>query len=115
MERDEIGQRLARVTGDQAVDLFEVGIGDLGGIFADFDFGDDAALPVLHGGELVDPAEHRLGLGGDEALPDAEGVDLSALKEKKIPMMYSSRELEAKILHSVSPASSSICRALQER
>ena len=52
---------------------------DLADVLADLDLGDDIAVLVLHRDELIDAAEDRLALGGDEALADAEGVDLRIL------------------------------------
>ena len=59
-----------------------MGIGDLGHVLADFDLGDDGAVFVLDGGELVDAAEDGLALGGDEPLAHAKGVDPGALEEQ---------------------------------
>ena len=52
---------------------------DLADILADLDLGDDIAVLVLHCDELIDAAEDRLALGGNETLADAEGVDLRVL------------------------------------
>ena len=46
-------------------DLLEMGCGDFFHIFADFDFGDDAALAVFNGGQLVYAAENGGAAGGD--------------------------------------------------
>ena len=52
VEADQVGLRLAGVLGENAVYLLKVWGGDFGGVFADFDFGDDPALIVLNGGQL---------------------------------------------------------------
>ena len=79
MEADQVGLRLARGLGENAVDLLEVGGGDLGGVLADLDFGDDVPLVVLDGHQLVHPAEHRLAAGGNQPLAHAEGVNAGPL------------------------------------
>ena len=43
------------------IDLFPVGRGDFGGIFGNFDFGNDCAVGLLHSAELVYSAEDRVG------------------------------------------------------
>ena len=82
VQRDQIREGLAGIVFKQTVNLFEMGIGDLGRILADLDLGNDVARAVLYSGQLVDPAEHRLALGGDEPLAHAEGVDPGALEQQ---------------------------------
>ena len=59
-----------------------MGHGDLAHIFADLDFGDNIPLLVLHSGQLVHAAEHRLAPGGDHPLTHAEHIDLRPLKQQ---------------------------------
>ena len=49
--------------------------GDFLDVLGHLDLGDNLTLFVLNGNQLIDTAEDRLGLGGDQALTDAEGVD----------------------------------------
>ena len=79
VDADQVGLRLAGVPGAAAVHLLEVGGGDLGGVLADFDFGDDVPLVVLDGHQLVYSAEHRLAAGGNQPLAHAEGVNAGPL------------------------------------
>ena len=82
INRHIIGDGLAVIPVIKAIDLFEMGNGDLFHIFTAFDLGNDLALFVFHGSQLIHAAEHRLALGGDEPLADAEHVDARALIEK---------------------------------
>ena len=67
-----------------AVDLFEMGIGDLVLVFADLDLGNHRSRPVLQGHQLVHPAEDRLAAGGNHPLAHAEQVHLGPL-DQQIP------------------------------
>ena len=82
MEGDQVGNGLAGIPAIEAVDLLEVGDGDLLHVFADLDLGDDVSLIVLHRRQLVYAAEHRLGPGGDHPLTHAEHIDLGALQKQ---------------------------------
>ena len=79
VDRQIVGDGLAGVTAIEAVELLEVRCRDLADVLADLDLGDDIAVLVLHRDELIDAAEDRLALGGNETLADAEGVDLRVL------------------------------------
>ena len=54
---------------------------DLSDVFADLDLGDDVSVFVLHSSQFVHATENRLGLGGDQALTNAEHINLGALAE----------------------------------
>ena len=77
---DEVGGGHA-VFVENAVDFLKMRIGDLSGIFADLDLRDDLPVGVLLGGQFVYASEDRVALGGDEAFPDAERIDLRALRD----------------------------------
>ena len=81
VHRHIVRHGLAGVVVVDAPDLLEAGQGDLFHALADLDLG-DVAVPFLHGGQLIDPAEHRVALGGDEVLADAEAVDLRLLQNQ---------------------------------
>ena len=68
-----IGQGLAAVLVVVAVDALEAGVGNLLGVLADLDLGDDLAGIVLHSRQLINAAEHRLALGGNQPLAHAKG------------------------------------------
>ena len=82
VEADQVGLGLARIAAAEAVDLLEVGGGDLAHILGDLDLGEDGAVGLLNGAELVDAAEDGVALGGDEALAHAEGIHLGALADQ---------------------------------
>ena len=63
VDADQVGLRLAGVPGEDAVHLLEMGGGDLGGVFADLDLGEDVPLVILDGGQLIHAAEDGLGAG----------------------------------------------------
>ena len=81
-QRQHVAERLAGQLVIEAVDLLEMRGGDLFDVLRHLDLGDDLAVFVLNRDQLVHAAEDRLGLGGDEALADAKGVDLRALVQK---------------------------------
>ena len=59
-----------------------MGGGDLGGVFADLDLGEDVPLVILDGGQLIHAAEDGLGAGGDEPLAHPEGIDAGSLADQ---------------------------------
>ena len=71
-----VGDGLAGIIDEEAIDLFKVRVCDLADVLADLDLGDDIAVLVLHCDELIDAAEDRLALGGNETLTDAEGAEI---------------------------------------
>ena len=81
-EADVVGLSHAGVPVEEAVHLLEAGVGDLAHVLADLDLGDNGAVLILHGAELVHAAEHRVALGGDQPLAHAEGVDLGPLADQ---------------------------------
>ena len=81
VQADVIRFRLARFAGIETVDLLEVGIGDLGGVFADLDLRDDIAVRILLSRQLVYAAEYGVGFRGDEPFADPERVDAGPLTE----------------------------------
>ena len=60
VDGEVVGDGLAGVIAEEAVELLVVGGGDLGHVLADLDLGGDIAALVLHGHQLVHAAEHRL-------------------------------------------------------
>ena len=84
MDGEVVGDGLAGVVAVEAVQLLEVGDGDLGHVLRDLDLGGDGPVGGLHRRQLVHAAEHRLAAGGDEPLAHAEGVDLRPL-EQQVP------------------------------
>ena len=90
-QRQHVAERLAGQLVIEAVDLLEMRGGDLFNVLRHLDLGDDLAVFVLDRDQLVHAAEDRLGLGGDEALTDAEGVDLRALVQKVAHQVFVER------------------------
>ena len=84
VDRQIVGNGLAGVTAIEAVELLEVRCRDLADVLADLDLGDDVSVLILHRDELVDAAEDRLALGGDETLANAEGVGLLSAGDSKV-------------------------------
>src|SRR5699024_3764386 len=80
VDADIVGDRVAGLV-KQAVQLFKVRVDDLLRALADLDFRD--VLPVLlHRYQLVDAAEHRVGLAGNQPLTDAKAVYLRPLQNQ---------------------------------
>ena len=75
------------IVADEPVELLIVGCGDLSHIFGDLDLGSDGAVVLLHGHQLVNAAENRLGFGGDQPLTHAKHIDLSTLTENRQDQM----------------------------
>ena len=82
MEAQVVGDGLAGVVAVEAVELFEVGVGDFPHVFGNLDFGDDMAGFVLHGGQLVHAAEDRLAPCGNQPLAHAEQIDAGPLPQQ---------------------------------
>ena len=59
-----------------------MGGGDLAHVLGDLDLGEDGAVGLLNGAELVHAAEDGVALGGDEALTHTEGIHLGALADQ---------------------------------
>ena len=74
-DRQQVGDGLSVFVVVEPVDFLIARVGDLFDVFGDLDFRDEFAV-LFDGHQLVDAAEYRLGLGCDETLADAEGVDL---------------------------------------
>ena len=91
IQAEIVRKRLAVRAVVEAVKLLEVGDRDLGDVFAHLDLRDDLARFTLHGDELVYAAEHRLALGSDEPLADAEGVDARALQQQVLDDIFVER------------------------
>ena len=63
------------------VNLLEMRIGDLFGIFADLDLGNDLSVS-FNGNQFVNAAENRIALRRDQTFANAERVDFRTLYEK---------------------------------
>ena len=61
MKTDIIRFRHAGLFVVETVGMFKAWVRDLGGVFADFDFGNNIAVVVFHSAQLVYAAEHRGG------------------------------------------------------
>ena len=84
---DEIRLDLMTVLFVNAVNLLVAGIGDLLGILGQLDLGLEGAVLVLYGCKLVDAAEARIVLGGNQVRADSEGIDAGTLLIKRIDEM----------------------------
>ncbi len=114
MYGQNVAQRLAGLVVEQAVDLLEVRRGDLLDILGDLDLRNDLAVFVLNGSKLVNAAEYRLGLGGDEPLADAERV-YCGHPAREVAYQILIERIGRHDLHVSKPAASSILRASIER
>ena len=72
----------ARIVAIEAVQLLEVGVGNLADILGNLDLGNDGAVVLFHRHQLIHAAEHRLALGGNQALAHAEHIDFCPLMEQ---------------------------------
>ena len=82
VQTDQVGLGLCGFVVVNAVDLLEVRGGDLLHVFGKLDAGDDLALFVLDGADLVHAAEDGVGLRGDQTLADAKAVNPCALHDE---------------------------------
>ena len=83
IDGEHVGDCLAGLVVVEPEDLLEVGVDDLLRVLADLDLGDNPPVVVLDGHQLVHAAEDRAGLGGDQPLAHAEGVQLGSLVEQR--------------------------------
>ncbi len=81
VHRNIIGHSLAAGVVIDAPELFQVRGGNFLRRFAQLDFGEIAAI-LLHRGQLVHPAEHRVAFRGDEIFPNAEQIHLGPLQQQ---------------------------------
>ena len=81
---DEIRLDLMTVLFVDTVNLLVAGIGDLLGILGQLDLGLEGAVLVLYSCKLVDAAEARIVLGGNQVRADSEGIDAGTLLIKRI-------------------------------
>ena len=79
LETDDICLDLVFRLVIDTIDLLVAGIGDLFGIFGKLDLGDEVAIVILDGSQLVDAAERRIVLGSDQIGADAPGGDRRSL------------------------------------
>ena len=79
--RDKVGHRLAVLVVDTP-DLFQAGNRHLLGGFGQLHLRGVAAVVLPDGGQLVDAAEHRVALGRDHVLADAEAVHAGTLQDQ---------------------------------
>ena len=110
---DQIPSGLSRFAVDDPVYRLAAGGGHLLRIRGNLQ-GRKRPAPLVPGHHLVNGAEGGLVVGGDQLGADAPGVNLAPWAFR-LRIVVSSRSLEATIRVSVSPASSSICRARFDR
>ena len=86
-----VGDGLAGIIAEEAIDLFKVRVCDLADVLADLDLGNDGPVLVLYGRQLINAAEHSFGFGRDEPLTDAEQINLRALIENVLDDIFVKR------------------------
>ena len=66
----------------ETVHLFKTGVGDLGCVLGNFDFGNDGSVFLFHRYQFVHAAEYRAALAGDEPFAYPERINLRPLLQQ---------------------------------
>ena len=82
MHTDFIRNGLARFLIVETVHLFEAGVGDLGGVFGNFDFWNDGPVFLFYCYQFVHAAEYRAALAGDKPFAYTERINLRPLLQQ---------------------------------